>query len=141
MRSALMSLLVLAGCVDASIGTPPVAEGDDTTGEVVIDEPDGTPDGDPSTEPTPENAPMISTQLSESSATILNPERGFYVGFNLATESSEAAQVRAGGHTLAISIVRLDAYRASALPESFLQQVRDGFADVRDAGIKVILRF
>lgn len=92
-------------------------------------------------DPTPENAPMVSYALAASSAPLLNPERGYYEGFNLVTSVGGAARARAEGHTLAITIVRLDAFRDSAISAAFLDQVRAGFGRVRQAGIKVILRF
>lgn len=70
----------------------------------------------------------------------LNPERGFMVDIDL-VGSRDFSAVRAGGHTLAYAGVRLDPYRYDALPDSLLENLRDGFAAVREAGIKVVLRF
>jgi hypothetical protein len=72
--------------------------------------------------------------------TFLNPERGFMVDLDLA-RGRDFSSVRAGGHTLAYAGVRLDDFRSTALPASFLDDLRAGFAAVRAAGIKVVLRF
>ena len=85
-------------------------------------------------------APMVRLSFVESNADIINPERGFYVGMNLAA-SSGAAQARAGGYSLAIAEVRLDAYRDRPIDAALLAQLDAGFATVRAAGIKVVLRF
>jgi len=134
MRNLLMSFLILTGCVDATLGDSPVGD-DELSGQNALENP-STPD-----EPTEPQSQMVSFQLAESDDDFLNPERGYYVGFKLVTEHAEAAQVRAGGHTIALTIVRLDAYRASSLDNAFLDKIRAGFAAVRAAGIKSILRF
>lgn len=99
----------------------------------------------PTTEPGPEpepGVPLVTIEFSGSTAELLNPERGFYVGYNLVGASaSSAADIRARGHSLAIALVRLDAYRTTALPASFLTSLETGFRSVRGAGLKVVLRF
>jgi hypothetical protein len=52
-----------------------------------------------------------------------------------------ASTLRGKGITLAIAIVRLDDYRYSSLPSSFLADLDKGFQAARLNGIKVILRF
>ncbi len=86
------------------------------------------------------NAPMATLTYSQSAADIVNPERGYYVGYNLLSPASAAA-VRTSGHSLAIAIVRLDTYRDKALDSAFLTQLNTGFAAARANGIKVVLRF
>jgi hypothetical protein len=85
-------------------------------------------------------APMVSVDVAESSAEITNPERGFYVGVDLLSTTS-AAQAGSSGHTLAIAEVHLDDYRDRPLDAALLAALDAGFDRVRDAGIKVILRF
>ncbi len=83
---------------------------------------------------------MRTINFTESTDNVVNPERGFYVGYNL-VEPQRAANVRAAGHTLALSIVRLDAYRDKSLDSALLTTLDTGLAAARAAGIKVILRF
>ncbi|HUS65049.1 MAG TPA: DUF4832 domain-containing protein [Kofleriaceae bacterium] len=100
------------------------------------DEPGNPPPADFGT------APMVALDFDGTDEDFLNPERGFYVGLDLLDgDDDDAARVRAGGHTLAIAIVRLDAYRDHALDAELLDALRDGLARVRRGGIKVILRF
>ena len=84
---------------------------------------------------------LTTVAFTESSATPVNPERGFYVGLDLVGAAGGAAGVRDRGHALAIALVRLDAYRSQPLDAALLSQLDAGFASVRAAGIKVILRF
>jgi hypothetical protein len=86
------------------------------------------------------NAPLVTTSLYQSAAEITNPERGYYVGYNILSPSS-AATVRSSGHTVAIAIVRLDSYRDKALDSTILNQLTAGLAAARTNGIKVVLRF
>jgi len=99
-------------------------------------------DDDDTTPPPPGSnpAPMVTFELSESGAEIVNPERGYYVGVNLLSSTS-AASARASGHSLAITEVRLDDYRDRPIDAALLAQLDEGFARVRASGIKVILRF
>lgn len=71
---------------------------------------------------------------------ILNPERGFMIDIDL-VGSRDYSEVRARGYTLGFAGVRLDAYREAPLPASLLENLAGGFEAVRDAGIKVVLRF
>jgi hypothetical protein len=89
---------------------------------------------------TPPTGPMVTLEPSESTENIINPERGYYTGYNLAAAGS-ASSVRTNGYSLAISIVNLEAYRSSSLPSSFLTSLSNGFAKARAAGIKLVLRF
>lgn len=82
----------------------------------------------------------VTVTYEETSEEILNPERGFYIGIDLFSET-EAAAVREQGHTLAIALVRLDGYRGRAIDAELLAALDAGFERVRGAGIKVILRF
>jgi hypothetical protein len=86
------------------------------------------------------NAPMVSRDFTEVDELFANPERGYYVGYDL-LRPERAAAVRESGHTLALAKVRLDAYRDAAIPDALLAQLDTGFNAARGAGIKVILRF
>jgi hypothetical protein len=86
-------------------------------------------------------APATTTiHYPHATEVILNPERGFMVDIDLA-RGRDFSFVRAGGHTLAYAGVRLDAYRTAPLPASLIDDLGAGFAAVRAAGIKVVLRF
>jgi hypothetical protein len=84
--------------------------------------------------------PTTTIDFPRSEAAILNPERGLVTDIDLVA-GRDFAYVRAQGYTLGYAGVRLDAYRADALPTSLLDALTAGFAAVRDAGIKVVLRF
>ncbi len=75
-----------------------------------------------------------------STRDLLNPERGFMVDVDLIA-GRDVTAVRARGYTLAYAGVRLDAHRDGPLPASLLEALDTGFAAVRAAGIKVVLRF
>jgi hypothetical protein len=100
-----------------------------------------TPDAGP-TDPSggSSTGDKVSLSFEESTEELANPERGFYTGIDL-LDTSAAAHVRASGHTLAIALVRLDAYRDADLDAAFLAKLTAGFAAARSAGIKVVLRF
>jgi hypothetical protein len=73
-----------------------------------------------------------------------NPERGFWrvvAGSFAAASAAQLSAIRAAGLTLAYGVVRLDAFRAGPLPQTFLTRLAQAFAHARAAGIKVILRF
>jgi len=92
-------------------------------------------DGPPTEEPS-----LVDVAFTEDPGDVLAPERGLYAGIDLLAGGSYDA-VRDSGMTLAIALVHLDAYRDSALDPALLDQLTAGFARVRAAGIKVILRF
>ena len=100
--------------------------GGDDAGPGAGQDPDGNLDevtpGTPNVPSNSTNAPMISFDYGESSGDVMNPERGMYVGYNILNPSAAAA-VRAGGHTIALAKVRLDNYRTSDIPASFLAQL------------------
>src|SRR5262249_55633471 len=84
--------------------------------------------------------PSVTIDFEPTDEDFVNPERGYYVSFDLLAGDS-AASVRTKGHSLAIGIVRLDAYRDVPLDDALLDGLRAGFARVRSAGVKVVLRF
>ncbi len=106
----------------------------------VDDDPRGYFDDGDSDDTPSGNAPLVHFDFTPTDETMLNPERGYYVGYDL-LRPERAALVRGSGHTIALSRVHLDAYRASSIPQSFLDQLDVGFEGARAAGIKVILRF
>jgi hypothetical protein len=96
------------------------------------------PDGPGDPELTP--GPTVTRDFAESDEDILNPERGYYVGYDLRA-AGDAGRVRTGGRSLAIALVRLDAYRDAPLDAALLDGITRGFTAARAAGIKVVLRF
>lgn len=70
-----------------------------------------------------------------------NPERGWHANVNLIGGSDYAAVRTQRNMTLARAYVRLDDYRNSAIPSSVLAEHTQRFAEVRAAGIKLILRY
>ena len=127
-----LAVLSLAAC-EGTITTP---DGDDPIGD---DSPSSST-GDTDLDDYPELGPMISREFTESNIDFLNPERGYYVGYNLLGTSS-GTSVRDGGHSLAIAQVNLEDYRNAPLDATLLAQLEAGFQRVRAAGFKVILRF
>jgi hypothetical protein len=84
--------------------------------------------------------PRVQAVFSESDELIRNPERGFYANLDLVARPQHAAALRDAGYTLALAIICLENYRYSAIDDGFLAAVDRGFATVRSAGIKVIVR-
>ena len=84
--------------------------------------------------------PTTTRAFTESSELLVNPERGYYVGYNLVA-ARDPAYVRAGGKSLAISVVRLDDYRDRPLDAALLDGIQRGFARAREGGFKIVLRF
>ncbi|MBI2341895.1 MAG: DUF4874 domain-containing protein, partial [Deltaproteobacteria bacterium] len=72
---------------------------------------------------------------------ILNPERGFYTWIDILDDTDDYSWVREDGFTLAYAKVVLDGYQNSALDDPILNGLAAGFERVKNAGIKVILRF
>jgi hypothetical protein len=71
---------------------------------------------------------------------ILNPERGLHGDVDLMA-GSDLASVRGQGRTLVRSYVRLDDYRDAPIDAAFLDRLDEGFSSLRQAGLKVVLRF
>jgi len=147
MKLSLAIALSLFGCAapitnatttddDATEGDDPTAGSDGGTDATVGADGSSDPGGDGA----PASAGMVTVHFTESTAALVNPERGFYVGYNL-LDPSRAATVRAAGRTLALAQVMLDTYRDRPLDTGLLTALRAGFDAARAAGIKVILRF
>ena len=86
------------------------------------------------------SASMTSFEPAESTDDFLNPERGYYVGYDLLA-AGDATSIRTGGYSLAIAIVNLEDYRSRSLDSTILTKLRNGFARARAAGIKLVVRF
>jgi hypothetical protein len=83
---------------------------------------------------------MLTRSYEVIAGDIISPERGLYNRVNLIT-GTNYSNVRGSGYSVAQAVVRLDDYRDTAIPSSFLNDLERGFFRVRDHGIKVVLRF
>ena len=93
--------------------------------------------GSASTSPEPES--VTHTYVS-SDASILNPERGFFTPYEL-PGSAGFSPVRTTGNTLVHLNIRLDNWRETDIPRAVLDGLDSNFSDIRDAGVKAIIRF
>lgn len=97
------------------------------------------PSPSPAPTPTPPAGKTLTYQSSNEN--FLNPERGFYVSVPL-TEETNLSWVKPQHQvTVVHSYVRLDAYRTSLVPQTYISQVTRGLEAARRAGLKVVLRF
>jgi len=87
----------------------------------------------------PEPATVTHTYVA-TDASILNPERGFFTPYEL-PGSAGFSPVRATGNTLVHLNIRLDDWRETDIPQDVLDDLDSNFADIRDAGVKAIIRF
>ncbi len=89
--------------------------------------------------------PTARTTFAPTSAGFPNPERGFYgwsgSDFVNGYDASSVTSAFNAGHRLVLALVKLDAYRTTDLPSSFLTSLAQRFASVRSAGMKTTLLF
>lgn len=71
---------------------------------------------------------------------ILNPERGFFTPYEL-PGTAGFSPVRATGNTLVHLNIRLDDWRETDIPQDILDGLQVNFDDIRDGGVKAIVRF
>lgn len=81
----------------------------------------------------------VSHTFVYTDASLLNPERGFFTPYELPSLAGFSS-VRITGNTLVHLNIRLDDYRESDLPESLLNGLQTNFNDIREAGVKAIVR-
>jgi hypothetical protein len=90
------------------------------------------------------DAPTTDIVFEATDAEVPNPERGFYVTGDLA-DMHDLDGVRAEGMTLIYAAAHLDEYLGADheqdLPAQALEDIARGFATIRDAGLKAIVRF
>jgi hypothetical protein len=95
--------------------------------------------------PAPAPAPLTTATLSSTTADFANPERGFYgwSGDDFVTQYDTGSVQAAynAGQRLVFAKVELNNYRSSDLPDAWLTQLGNSFAEVRQAGMKVTLLF
>lgn len=92
-----------------------------------------------SASPSPE-PDSVSHAYVYSDASLLNPERGFFTPYELPSPAGFSS-VRITGNTLVHLNIRLDDWRESDLPEEMLNGLQTNFDDIREAGVKAIIRF
>lgn len=90
-----------------------------------------------STSPEPDS---VSHTYIYSDASLLNPERGFFTPYELPSPAGFSS-VRITGNTLVHLNIYLNDYRESDLPEELLNGLQTNFDDIREAGVKAIIRF
>jgi len=95
--------------------------------------------GPASREASPEPATVTHTYTA-TDASILNPERGFFTPYEL-PGTPGFSPIRATGNTLVHLNIRLDDWRETDIPQGALDDLQTNFDDIRDAGIKAIIRF
>ena len=83
---------------------------------------------------------IVSHTYAISDASLLNPERGFFTPYQLPGYPG-FSPVRATGNTLVHLNIRLDDWRETDIPEDVLEGFDTNFADIRDSGLKAIIRF
>ncbi len=87
----------------------------------------------------PESDPVSHT-YSATDASLLNPERGFFTPYELPSPAGFSS-VRITGNTLVHLNIYLSDHRESDLPEELLNGLQTNFEDIREAGVKAIIRF
>lgn len=92
-----------------------------------------------SREASPEPASVTHTFIP-SDAPLLNPERGFFTPYELPSPAGFSS-VRITGNTLVHLNIRLDDWRETDIPQEILDGFQTNFDDIRDAGVKAIIRF
>lgn len=89
---------------------------------------------------TPSPEPEVMTHIYTAvSGPVLNPERGFFTPYALPGPAG-FSPVRLTGNTLVHLNIRLDEWREEDVPQDVLDGLDQNFADIRDAGVKAILR-
>lgn len=84
--------------------------------------------------------PLHTVAVRTSDADFTNPERGWYDDVDLVDPTSSVATAQADGVTIVRSYLRLDDYRDSAIPAAYLATLDQGFAAIRAAHMKVVVR-
>jgi hypothetical protein len=108
------------------------------TDGVAADTPTDAPPFDAAGEP-----PLTTKTFTLSTDAFLNPERGWMQGDGFALSPTEdLSAIRGAGYSVLYGDVRLDAFRTvKTLTPKFLADLGGGFAKVRAAKLKVVLRF
>lgn len=130
--SILLTLLLCAACGDSSSG------GSGESGNAAPPAPEDSP--------IPADAPPIPEDLltlqefAPSSASFLNPERGFFWDIDPHDTAEKYTRVREKGYSLAFADIPLEGYETTDLDDAFLATLDFNLGRVRAAGIKLALR-
>lgn len=135
MRWSWLVLVALNACTRADGETD--ADGDADADADADADTDADADADTDVPAEPE---LVTIAFAATDDDFPNPERGLYDHVDL-VRGGDFSDVRAAGRTLAYAGVHLDEWRDAPLDAALLSDLDAGFADVRAAGIKVILRF
>lgn len=85
----------------------------------------------------------VSASFAASTEDLPNPERGFYrwtwAGLDAVT-SADMKDAYTSGYRLVYSLLRLDSYRSTSLPDSLLTKLDASFANARANGVKLVIR-
>lgn len=90
--------------------------------------------------------PATTTTYTADLTTIFpNPERGWHNRRNLIDRRNNSGRdfsdVRAAGHTLVHSYLRLDEFREKDnIPQAYLDNLREGLDAIREYGLKIVIR-
>lgn len=90
-----------------------------------------------SSAPEPE---LISHTYAATNSPLLNPERGFFTP-HVVPGPAGFSSTRLLGNTLVHLNIRLDDWRETDIPQAVLDGLDMNFADIREAGVKAIIRF
>ena len=144
-RLLLATTSALVGCTspseEGSTDAAPVAQDGAPSTDAALPSADAraNPDASIGDASSGNEPPLVTQSFSEGSASVLNPERGFWEEVPLV--GGDFSNERKNGFTVAHSYVRLDAFRSSPLDATLLGALQSGFNAVRAAGIKVVPRF
>jgi len=131
--------LLASGCVSTERAPKPAAVESEVSGCVAWEggraDPEVTVDAAGA-----QGVSLEHVEFTDTGEDIVNPERGLHGDVDLMA-GSDLASVRAQGYSLVRSYVRLDAYRDAAIDSEFLGRVDASFERLRQAGLKVVLRF
>lgn len=83
---------------------------------------------------------IVNHTYTVTDAPLLNPERGFFTPYQLPGNAG-FSPVRATGNTLVHLNIRLDNWRETDIPQDVMDGLETNFADIREAGLKAIIRF
>ncbi|MDB5758709.1 MAG: hypothetical protein JWM30_1998 [Burkholderia sp.] len=104
-----------------------------------------TPTTTTPTTPTTSSTPAATTSVSyaASTATITNPERGFFnqAGCNSTLSQSTLANYRASGITMVRCYFDMGAYVSTPLGQNQLNLIQTQMDNLRAAGLKAVIRF
>lgn len=144
----LVAVLFGLACSSEDAGDEAALDGGDTSDSIAVDS-SGADSAmvDAAEETTPFDAaaepPLTTKAFTLSTESFLNPERGWMQGDGFSLSPTEdLTSIRGAGYSVIYGKVRLDAYRTTkTLPAKFFTDLSGGFAKVRAAKLKVVLRF